>query len=128
MQLKLSQADAACLQVTAPIGPNSNHHKTAFGGSIATVGIACGWAWTHLRIQKARVRAKLVIQKNCVEYLAPVHADFTAECCLQDEGLWQDFLQRLHDTGRARIALDINTRSQGELVARHNAIYAASLE
>src|SRR6185437_9570573 len=35
MQVKVASADAAGLRLTAPLAPNINHERTAFGGSLA---------------------------------------------------------------------------------------------
>lgn len=128
MAVQISRPDARTLRVIAPIGPNSNHHGTAFGGSIAALGIACGWAWTYLRLQEEALACKLVIQKAAVDYLAPVHADFTAECRLADDSGWQDFTQCLRNRKRARIELSVPTYCDGKRVAQHQAVYAAIID
>ena len=125
MQIHISHYDGATLTLQAPLSANSNPHGTAFGGSIATLGIACGWAWTHLWLGNAQLPNKLVIQKHSVDYLKPVKADFLAICHAPSPEVLNDFENALRTHGKANIALDITTQSAEQLAARHQAIYAA---
>lgn len=125
MGIQISVMENERLRLTAPLGPNSNHHGTGFGGSIATLGIAAGWALLHLKLLEEDGSYTLVIQNNETEYLAPVRADFEAVSELPDATAWQDFIDRLRKKGRARLEISATTYCQDEVVARHRCRYAA---
>jgi hypothetical protein len=66
-----------------------------------------------------------VIQRNTMEFLAPIPADFTATAQLRDPASWGRFEQMLRRKGRARIAASATLhcakveagRFEGEFVA-----------
>src|SRR5487761_2583361 len=64
--------------LSAPLGPNINHRSTVFGGSASAVAILAAWSLLHLRLTGAGMESRLVIQKNSMDYLAPITGDFTA--------------------------------------------------
>jgi len=94
------------LQLIAPLVPNINHKCTAFGGSLYSLAVLCGWGLLHLRLREAGLRKHIVIQESNVRYLLPVENDMTAECRL-DEAAFARFLRTLEKHGRSRLALDV---------------------
>ncbi len=88
----------------APLAINRNHHQTAFGGSLALVGILSGWALLHVALQAEGLDAALVVQKTEIGYLQPVTEDLVAETRRPEAG-WDEFVSRLRQRGRARIEL-----------------------
>ena len=76
MQLEVMPPEPDRLRLTARLKPNLNHQETAFGGSIASLGILAGWTLIHLRLHSSERRYKIVIHKSEIEFQRPIEADF----------------------------------------------------
>jgi thioesterase domain-containing protein len=93
------------VQIAAPLAPNVNHHETLFGGSAAALATLSAWALLHLRIERAGLQGRLVIQRSSMEYERPIPGDFDAVCRFSDEVGWERFRATLVRRGRARLTL-----------------------
>lgn len=91
--------------LSAPLGPNINHHETVFGGSAAVLATLSAWTLMHLRLEQAGVDAQLVIQRSSMEYDKPIPGDFEAVCTFTDDSAWRRFRATLERRGRARLTL-----------------------
>ena len=118
-------ADADGVRLGAPFGPNINHRSTVFGGSVSTLAILSGWTLVQLRLRAERLRAQIVIQRNTMEYLLPMRADFEAFCPSPPADEWRRFLQTLRRRGRARIEVEAEIISAGERAGTFRGVYAA---
>lgn len=98
--------DGHCLELTAPLAPNVNHKSTAFGGSLYSLAVTCGWGLVHLKLAEAGLHKHIVIQESSIRYLRPVTGDMRAVCCLED-GVLDRFMRVLQKRGRARLQLDV---------------------
>src|SRR4051794_1861633 len=78
MGIQLVGWDGVTVTVAAPLAPNQNHADTAFGGSIATVGIVAGYSLLHLIFLERQLSTRILIQKSSTEYLRPIDEDMTA--------------------------------------------------
>lgn len=125
MEIEVRSYDGKELCIQAPLRPNTNHHGTAFGGAIASLGFICGWAYIHLRMQQAEIKAGLVIHKTEVEFIAPVKERFEARVCLQNEEQWQNFTEALALNAKARLQLTPRIYSGAVLAAQLRNSYAA---
>ena len=105
MSIKALSESKEVLRLSAKLAPNLNHQETAFGGSIASIGILAGWTLIHLRLRNDAHRYKIVIQKSEIEFLRPIEDDFEASCPYPDENTWMPFHAGLERKGRARIHL-----------------------
>ena len=94
------------LRLTAPLAPNTNHKCTAFGGSLYSLAVLCGWGLLHLKLREAGLRKHIVIQESNIRYLLPVENDMAAECHV-DEAAFARFLRTLEKRGKSRLALDV---------------------
>lgn len=124
MQLRVLEVAADVLRIAAPLDPNRNHHGTVFGGSLATLGIVAGWALVDRWLAAAGVPARLVVQRQEADFLAPATGEVHAEA------RWADadpaaFLAQLQQRGRARVEVVTELRSAGLLVQRGRARYVA---
>ncbi|HEY1077005.1 MAG TPA: YiiD C-terminal domain-containing protein [Fontimonas sp.] len=90
------------VRLSAPLEPNLNHHGTAFGGSLATLGILAGWVALHHGMQRAGVTGSLVVRQTTLDYLRPVTGELQAESRLPDAP-WLEFVAALREARRARI-------------------------
>ncbi|MDE2261076.1 MAG: YiiD C-terminal domain-containing protein [Gammaproteobacteria bacterium] len=105
MGVRVRVATTERVQLAAPLAPNVNHHDTVFGGSAAALATLSAWALLHLRLARAGLRARLVIQRSSMEYERPIPGDFEAVCRFSDEFAWERFRATLARRGRARLTL-----------------------
>lgn len=125
MGVRVASAGLDSLRLAAPLSPNINHRATAFGGSVSALAILAGWAWLHVMMRAANVEARLVIQRNSIEYLAPIAGDFEARCGWQPRADVDRFLATFRRGGKARLALTVEILFQGDVAARFEGDYVA---
>lgn len=113
MGVRVIAYDGASLKLTAPLAPNINHKSTAFGGSLYSLAVLCGWGMVHLKLAEAALHKHIVIQESNIRYIRPVDQDMQAECNLDDETL-NKFLRTLDRHDRARLSLDVVIHNQGQ--------------
>ena len=118
-------SEAANVVLSAPLGPNLNHQRSAFGGSLSALAILACWSWLHLRLRVTDFRGQIVIQGNSMEYLHPALSDFTATCRAPGAERWEVFMRTLSQRGRARIELDADVTAAETLVASFRGQYVA---
>ena len=117
--------DGNSIKLQAPIGLNLNHRKTAFGGSLASLGILSAWSVLHLKLKSDGLNCRLVIQKSSMEFLSPVDCDFEAHSSLPPKESWIKFHNTLVKRGKARIALHSKIITGGETSVVHDGHYVA---
>ena len=105
MGIRVVGYDGACLQLAAPLEPNTNHKSTAFGGSLYSLAVLCGWGLLHLKLQEAGLHKHIVIQESSIRHLLPVSGELRAGSHIEADAL-QRFMHMLEKRGRARIALE----------------------
>lgn len=124
MQLQVVDCGGGKIELQAPLAPNRNHRDTAFGGSLATLGIVSGWALLQQELQHQGLDARIVIQRGECDFVEPVAAEFSASCNLPD-AQWERFLATLRRRGRARITLHSSLRCAGREAVRHSGTFVA---
>ena len=112
------------IEVHAPFAPNINHRGTAFGGSLATLGILSGWAVLHQALSREKITARLVIQKSACEFNEPVNADFMSVSRVPEKE-WSKFLATLRRYGKARITVSSHIKAEGREAVIHHGTYVA---
>jgi thioesterase domain-containing protein len=127
MGVKALSATTQCVVLAAPLEPNINHKRTAFGGSISALGILAAWSLLHLRLVEARYDCEVVIQSSQMEYDRPITEAFAARSSLTDS-LWSTFLRTLARKKRARIEIQSSLVCQGVLAARLSGRFVAFLQ
>ena len=105
MGVRVKMATPERVQLTAPLAANVNHHETVFGGSAAALATLSAWSLLHLRLTRAALQARLVIQRSGMKYDHPIPGDFDAVCDYTDEQAWERFRITLERRGRARLTL-----------------------
>ena len=105
MGVRVKAAMPEQVQLAAPLGPNVNHNETVFGGSAAALATLAAWGLLHLRLARAGIHARLLIQRSSMEYERPIPGDFEAVCRFSDEAAWERFRTTLMRRGRARLTL-----------------------
>lgn len=123
MQVKVVWADASGLKLTAPLAPNINHEKTAFGGSLASLmTLACwGYLWLQLEEQKG---LHIVVKDAQLSYLKPVTSTLDARCAPPPAEELQKFLDTLVRRGKARIELKAEILQDGAVAANYTGSFA----
>lgn len=128
MGVRVRAASPARVELAAPLAPNINHHDTLFGGSGAAIATLSAWTLVNLRLRHAGVRARLVIQRNAMNYEEPIDGDFTALCEQPDEAEWQRFLTMLERRGRGRITMRARLIYQARAAASFEGDFVALRE
>jgi thioesterase domain-containing protein len=112
------------VEIAAPLAPNLNLHGTAFGGSLATLGLLCGWTVLHRALSEADLQAHLVAQKSECRFLAPATQELRGTARLP-AGEWLRFVAVLRQKGRARISVVTEIHAGETLAVTHTGTYAA---
>jgi thioesterase domain-containing protein len=117
------ESNAVTLQ--APLGPNINHQQSVFGGSASALAILAGWALLHVRLQAEGVAARLVIQRNFVDYERPIRGEFTARATLEHPDHWRQFTAMLARKGKARVTVLAVLEHMGQVVGKFSGQFVA---
>jgi thioesterase domain-containing protein len=125
MQVAVVAVEASGVTLAAPLAPNINHRDTVFGGSASAVAILAAWSLLHTRMRAEGVAARLVIQSNAMEYLLPIAGDFTARSALAEPDQWPRFMRTFARTGRARLRVNAELESDGQVAARLSGEFVA---
>lgn len=125
MDVRAVSAGGDSIALAAPLGPNVNHTETAFGGSLATLGIVAGWTLLHVALADRGVSAKLLIQHSSMDFIRPADGELRAECRFPDGEALERLLTGLRERRRARIELTAQVLSGGVPVATHRGVYVA---
>lgn len=118
MEVAVLDASPRHVVLTAPLGPNINHRDTVFGGSASAVAILAAWSMLHLCLSAEGLGSRLVIQRNTMDYVAPMDGSFTAVAHAPAPQVWQPFTRMLQRKGLARIVQTSALHYQGELAGQ----------
>jgi len=110
MQVAVLEATPDATLLAAPLAPNINHRDTVFGGSAAALATLAAWTLLQARLTAAGLPSRLVIQRNTMDYDAPIPADFSARATLKEPEHWSRFIAMLQRKGRARITVAATLR------------------
>ena len=125
MQVSVVRVAADGITLAAPIEPNINHRGTVFGGSISAVAILAAWSQLHTRLSGEGTACRLVIQRNSIDYLKPVDADFTATSVPPTAEDWLAFTRMLTRKGMARVTVRCVLECAGATVAEFEGEFVA---
>jgi thioesterase domain-containing protein len=109
--------------VEAPVALNSNHLRTAFGGSINAVATlaAYGFLWLELKDAAAHV----VVAESSIRFLRPVRETIRAICLAPAAKELESFRSQFHEKGKARIALRVDVIEYSEKTAEFQGVFVA---
>lgn len=123
---RVANYDAQQLAVHAPLAPNSNHHGTAFGGSLYVVALTAGWGLAKLILQETNTNAALFVRNAQADYLRPVTGELQAVAQRPPAQTAAAFITAVEQQGRGQLEIDISIDYAGsrafELQARFTAI------
>lgn len=119
-------ADDATLRLCAPLGPNRNHQGSAFGGSLFSLAVLTGWAWTTRFLERSGIDADAVVQDSSIHYLAPARGTLESTLELPPADAVERFRRMLERAGRGRIRLAVQIRVGRLEVARFEGSFVAT--
>ncbi len=125
MGVRVVSCDSAGVRLTAPLAANINHRATVFGGSASAVAILAAWTYLYFVLKTAGLSARLVIQSNTINYLAPITADFEGECAAMTPDELERFVKMLRRHGKARITVAAVLTCAGTKTAAFKGDYVA---
>lgn len=123
MQVKVVSVDAAGLMLTAPLAPNINHEKSAFGGSLASLMTLACWGWLWLQLEQ-ETGLHIVVKEARLNYLKPVTTDLDARCTPPAPEELRKFQDMLARRSKARIELKAEVLQNGAVAASYSGSFA----
>jgi thioesterase domain-containing protein len=123
MGLRVVANDESGFTLEAPVALNSNHLRTAFGGSINAVATlaAYGFLWMELNDAAAHV----VVAESSIRFLRPVREIIRATCLRADPGSLATFRNQFSEKRKARINLRVNVTEAGAIAAEFEGRFVA---
>lgn len=132
MEVSVPRLDEEGLELSAPLAPNLNHKRTAFGGSLYSLAVLAAWGTVRQILREGRLKAHVVISEGGLSYLKPVAGEFRALCPRPAAPEVARFRQALLRKGKARLALRCEVRPAGDPAGPAAAVFqgtfAASLD
>jgi thioesterase domain-containing protein len=125
MQVAVVSVDTDNVTLRAPLAPNINHQDTLFGGSASAVAMLAGWSLLHTRLAAAGLTARLVIQRNTMNYDLPIAGQFTARSFIRTVAAWEAFVVMLRRKGRARLSVSCILEYDGRSAGRFEGGFVA---
>jgi thioesterase domain-containing protein len=109
--------------IEAPVALNSNHLRTAFGGSINAVATlaAYGLLWLGMRDPAVHV----VVAESRIRFLRPVRETIRAICPRPSPDEWAAFRTQFSAKGKARITLRATVVEAGKTAAEFEGVFIA---
>lgn len=125
MGVRVLRCDPGGVRLRAPLAPNINHRATVFGGSASALAILAAWSWLHFSLRAAGHAPRVVIQRNAMEYRAPIATEFEAECLALPLAPWTQFLKTYARHGKGRVQLAAELTCGGATVGAFSGEYVA---
>ncbi len=126
MQVRVEKSSTDSVLLSAPLAPNINHKKTAFGGSVHSAAVLSCWALVTETVRDLNVEY-VVIQDSSIDYVSPVTTDFMAESAWATAGEREKFIETLAKKGLARARLTAEVRTSSGVCAKLTGRFAAGL-
>jgi thioesterase domain-containing protein len=123
MGVRVVAHDESGFVIEAPVALNSNHLRTAFGGSINAIATlaAYGLLWLELREQDAHV----VVAESSIRFLRPVRETIRAICLRPDPEELAAFRTTFVGKGKARLGLRVRVVEEGQTAAEFDGMFVA---
>jgi thioesterase domain-containing protein len=109
--------------IEAPVALNSNHLRTAFGGSINAVATLAAYGFLWLELNEAA--AHVVVAASSIRFLRPVRETISATCLRPAAEELAAFRSQFAAKGKARIELRVNVIEGGETAAEFEGTFVA---
>lgn len=85
MGITVVSYDQQSLTVSAPLAPNINPHRSAFGGSLFSVAALAGWGLMQLKLSELLLDCNTVVMSGEVSYERPVLDELLCVCRLPND-------------------------------------------
>ena len=125
MGITVAAWNGTAVTLAAPLEPNLNHADTAFGGSIATLGILAGYSLLHLVFLERKISTRILIQKSETEYLRPIDGAMEAMAALPEATALEEFLNTIARKRRARMEIESRVLCRKAVAATHRGLFVA---
>jgi thioesterase domain-containing protein len=109
--------------IEAPVALNSNHLRTAFGGSINAVATLAAYGFLWLELKNAAVH--VVVAESSIRFLRPVRETIRAICLRPAVDDLAAFQSQFAAKGKARLRLWVNVIEAGETAAEFEGVFVA---
>ncbi len=124
MALHVEAYDGAQLVLTAPLALNHNHLGTAFGGSLAAMGMVAGYGLVWLMLGKRE--GHVVVRDSSIHFRRPVRGILRAICRRPDEATVADFLRKFATERNAHLLLDVTIENDGRVAVQFEGTFVAT--
>lgn len=109
--------------IEAPVALNSNHLRTAFGGSINAVATLAAYGFLWLELNDAAVH--VVVAESSIRFFRPVRETIRAICPRPAAEELAAFQSQFAAKGKARLGLRVNVIEAGETAAEFEGVFVA---
>ena len=123
MGVRVIAHDEAGFVVEAPVALNSNHLRTAFGGSINAVATLAAYGFLWLELNEAA--AHVVVAESSIRFLRPVRETIRAICLRPEAEELEAFGAQFAAKRKARIDLRVNVIEARETAAEFEGSFVA---
>jgi len=123
MGLRVIAHDDTGFTVEAPVALNSNHLRTAFGGSINAVATLAAYGFLWMELKDAAVH--VVVAESSIRFLRPVRETIRATCPRPEETVLAEFRRHFSGRGKAGINLRVKVAESGETAAEFEGRFLA---
>jgi thioesterase domain-containing protein len=123
MGLRVIANDESGFAVEAPVALNSNHLRTAFGGSINAVATLAAYGFLWMELNEAA--AHVVIAESSIQFLRPVRETIRATCVRPGAESLATFQDEFREKRKARIKLRVAVTEAGETAAEFEGLFVA---
>jgi thioesterase domain-containing protein len=123
MGLRVVSGDENGFAIEAPVALNSNHLRTAFGGSINAVATLAAYGLLWIELDDPAVH--VVVAESSIRFLRPVRTTIRAVCQQPRPDEWKAFRDEFVSARKARLKLRVNVVEAGETAAEFEGIFVA---
>jgi thioesterase domain-containing protein len=123
MGLRIVSYDDNGVAVEAPVALNSNHLRTAFGGSINAVATLAAYGLLWLELDNPAVH--VVVAESSIRFLRPVRETIRAVCARPGPDDWEAFRAEFESIGKARIKLRVAVVEVDQTAAEFEGTFVA---
>jgi thioesterase domain-containing protein len=124
MALHVEAYDGVQLVLTAPIEVNHNHLGTAFGGSLAAMGMVAGYGLVWLMLGKRE--GHVVVRDASINFRRPVRGLIRAVCRRPNEAAVADFLSKFANERNAHLRLEVTIQHDGRDAVQFEGTFVAT--
>ena len=126
MGVRVVANDGNGCTVEAPVALNSNHLRTAFGGSINAVATLAAYGLLWLELHDPAVH--VVVAESTIKFLRPVRETIRAVCQRPGPDEWKAFRTEFERAGKARIKLRVKVVEAEQTAAEFEGTFVARSE